>query len=147
MSGKARIPDAARSDGSDVPSRATTRSATAIAAGALPELVDPIGILWLQRPDGWESQIDNSLPRRPMLLPRPTCARSLRREEKRRRAAEQVAVRLRADIAERETSLEALRARSSTDVRADVVKAEDEVAELRAEARRSAHRSASRTRS
>jgi predicted RNA-binding protein with PIN domain len=56
----------------------------------------------------------------------------LRREEKRRRAAEQVAVRLRADIAGREASIDALRAELDG-LRADVVKAEDEVAELRAE--------------
>ena len=57
---------------------------------------------------------------------------ALRREEKRRRAAEQVAVRLRADVAARDTSLDALRA-DIDGLRADVVKAEDEVAELRAE--------------
>ena len=28
-----------------------------IAVGAVPELVDPIGMLWLQRPTGWEDQV------------------------------------------------------------------------------------------
>ena len=28
---------------------------TRVFAGALPELVDPIGRLWLGRPDGWEA--------------------------------------------------------------------------------------------
>ncbi len=31
---------------------------TRIGAGAVPELVDPIGILWLQRPDGWAERIE-----------------------------------------------------------------------------------------
>jgi predicted RNA-binding protein with PIN domain len=105
---------------------------TAIAAGALPELVDPIGILWLQRPDGWESQIGQLVAEQADAAADADLRTSLRREEKRRRAAEQVAVRLRADIAGREASIDALRAELDG-LRADVVKAEDEVAELRAE--------------
>jgi len=105
---------------------------TAIAAGALPELVDPIGILWLQRPDGWESQVEQLVAAQADAAADADLRTSLRREEKRRRAAEQVAVRLRADIAGREASIEALRAELDG-LRADVVKAEDEVAELRAE--------------
>ena len=34
---------------------------TRIAAGAVPELVDPIGILWLQRPDGWAERVTQLL--------------------------------------------------------------------------------------
>ena len=74
VAGKARIPTGSLGrlrraiDGDD-----TFRSA--IAAGALPELVDPIGILWLQRPDGWESQVEQlRRESRPMPLPTPTCA-------------------------------------------------------------------------
>ena len=50
VAGKARIPTGSLGrlrraiDGDDA-------FRTAIAAGVLPELVDPIGILWLQRPD------------------------------------------------------------------------------------------------
>jgi predicted RNA-binding protein with PIN domain len=105
---------------------------TAIAAGALPELVDPIGILWLQRPEGWQSQIEQLIVEQVDAAADAELRTSLRREEKRRRAAEQVAVRLRTDIAEREASIDALRAELDG-LRADVVKAEDEVAELRAE--------------
>jgi predicted RNA-binding protein with PIN domain len=105
---------------------------TAIAAGALPELVDPIGILWLQRPEGWQSQIEQLVVEQVDAAADAELRTSLRREEKRRRAAEQVAVRLRTDIAEREASIDALRAELDG-LRADVVKAEDEVAELRAE--------------
>jgi predicted RNA-binding protein with PIN domain len=57
---------------------------------------------------------------------------TLRREEKRRYAAENVAVRLRADIAERDASIESLRVELEA-LRADVVKAENEVAALRTE--------------
>jgi predicted RNA-binding protein with PIN domain len=105
---------------------------TAIAAGALPELVDPIGILWLQRPEGWESQVEQLVAEQADAAADAELRTSLRREEKRRRAAEQVAVRLRTDIAERDASIDALRAELDG-LRADVVKAEDEVAELRAE--------------
>jgi predicted RNA-binding protein with PIN domain len=105
---------------------------TAIAAGALPELVDPIGILWLQRPDGWESEIEHLVAAQADAAAEADLQTSLRREEKRRRAAEQVAVRLRADIAGRDASIDALRGELDG-LRADVVKAEDEVAELRAE--------------
>ena len=105
---------------------------TAIAAGALPELVDPIGILWLQRPEGWEAQVEQLVAEQAEAAADAELRTDLRREEKRRRAAEQVAVRLRTDIAEREASIDSLRAELDG-LRADVVKAEDEVAELRAE--------------
>ena len=57
---------------------------------------------------------------------------TLRREQKRRHAAEQVAVRLRADLSERESTIGSLRDEVDA-LRADVVKADDEVASLRAE--------------
>jgi predicted RNA-binding protein with PIN domain len=105
---------------------------TAIAAGALPELVDPVGILWLQRPDGWEERAEQLVAQMAADAADADLGTALRREEKRRRAAEQVAVRLRADIAERDASIGALGA-DLDGLRADVVKAEDEVAALRAE--------------
>jgi predicted RNA-binding protein with PIN domain len=131
VAGKARIPTGSlgrlrRAIDSDDAFR------TAIAAGALPELVDPIGILWLQRPEGWESQVEQLVAELADAAADADLRTSLRREEKRRRAAEQVAVRLRADIAGRDASIETLRAELDG-LRADVVKAEDEVAELRAE--------------
>jgi predicted RNA-binding protein with PIN domain len=129
--GKARIPTGSlgrlrRAIDGDEPFR------TAIAAGALPELVDPIGILWLQRPDGWESQVEQLVAEQADAAADADLRASVRREEKRRRAAEQVAVRLRADIVARDASIEALRVELDG-LRADVVKAEDEVAEVRAE--------------
>ncbi len=85
-----------------VRSTATTRSRTAIAAGVLPELVDPIGILWLQRPDGWEARAEELVAEQADAAADAELQTSLRREEKRRRSAEQVAVRLRADVAARD---------------------------------------------
>ncbi len=131
VSGKARIPTGSlgrlrRAIDADESFR------TAIAAGALPELVDPIGILWLQRPDGWEQRIERLVAEMADEAAEADLRTALRREEKRRRAAEQVAVRLRADVAERDAMIGALHA-DLDGLRADVVKAEDEVAALRAE--------------
>ena len=131
MSGKARIPTGSLGrlrraiDADD-------RFRTTIAAGALPELVDPVGILWLQRPVGWEQRVERLVAELAAEADDADLRTSLRREEKRRYAAENVAVRLRADIAERDASLDALRADVDA-LRADVVKAEDEAAALRAE--------------
>ena len=131
MSGRARIPTGSLGrlrraiDGDDA-------FRTTIAAGVLPELVDPIGILWLQRPDGWQARAEQLIAEQADAAAEADLRTSLRREEKRRRAAEQAAVRLRADLAARESSIDALRA-DLDGLRADVVKAEDEVAELRAE--------------
>ena len=131
VAGKARIPTGSLGrlrraiDGDDA-------FRTAIAPGALAELVDPIGILWLQRPDGWEAQVEHLVTEQADAAADADLRTSLRREEKRRRAAEQVAVRLRADIVERDASIEALRA-DLDGLRTDLVKAADEVAELRAE--------------
>lgn len=131
VAGKARLPTGAlgrlrRAIESD------DRFRTAIAAGALPELVDPVGILWLQRPDGWEASIAELLDQQAAEAADTDLRRSLRREEKRRHAAEQVAVRLRADLAGRDASIESLRADIDV-LRADVAKADDEAAALRAE--------------
>ena len=105
---------------------------TAIAAGALPELVDPIGILWLQRPDGWAESVDRLVNEMADEAADADLRTALRREEKRRRAAEQVAVRLRTDVTQRDASIGELGA-VLDGLRADVVKAEDEVAALRSE--------------
>ena len=131
VAGKARIPTGAlgrlrRAIDADEPFR------TAIAAGALPELVDPVGILWLQRPDGWQERAEQLVAEMASKAADADLRTSLRREEKRRYAAEQVAVRLRADVVERDASIRTLEADVDA-LRADVVKAEDEAAALRAE--------------
>jgi predicted RNA-binding protein with PIN domain len=103
-----------------------------LAAGAVPELVDPIGLLWLQRPSGWEEQVQALLAERAEAERDADLAVALKRADKRRRAAEQVAARSRADIIERDVRIAALEAQLD-EVRADLVKADDAVAELRAE--------------
>lgn len=103
-----------------------------IAAGAVPELVDPIGLLWLRRPTGWEEQVQALLAERADAERDADLAVALKRADKRRRAAEQVAARTRADIIERDVRIAALEAQLD-EVRADLVKADDAVGELRAE--------------
>ena len=131
VAGKARIPTGSLGrlrraiDGDDA-------FRMAIAAGALPELVDPIGIVWLQRPDGWEAQIEQLLTERAAEAADGDMRTALRREEKRRHAAEQVAVRLRVDLGERDTAVGALRDEVDA-LQADVAKAENEAASLRSE--------------
>ena len=131
VSSKSRIPTGSLGrlrraiDGDD-------RFRAAIAAGALPELVDPIGILWLQRPDGWQEHIERLVTDMAAEEADADLSTALRREEKRRRAAEQVAVRLRADLVERDAVI-GVHQSDADSLRADVVKAEDEVAALRAE--------------
>jgi len=105
---------------------------TRIAAGALPELVDPIGKLWLERPEGWQHDIAALVAESDEAADAADAARRLKRAEKRRDAAEQVAARSRAEIvalsgqvAERNDVIDGLRS--------DVQKLTDEVAELRAE--------------
>jgi predicted RNA-binding protein with PIN domain len=131
VAGKARIPTGAlgrlrRAIDADDRFRET------VAAGALPELVDPIGILWLQRPHGWEARAARLVAERAADEADADVRTALRREERRRLGAEQAAVRLRAELAERDEVLDALRTELDS-LRADVVKAEDEAASLRAE--------------
>ncbi len=103
-----------------------------LAAGALPELVDPIGKLWLERPVGWEDQILDLVADAEAAEEAADAAKQLKRAEKRRQAAEQVAARTRAEVvalqeqvAERNEVIEGLRT--------DVVKLNDELEELRAD--------------
>jgi predicted RNA-binding protein with PIN domain len=103
-----------------------------ISAGALPELVDPIGRLWLSRPPGWEAELEGLVEEADAASAAVDAERRLMKAEKRRDAAEQVAARSRAEIvvltdqvAERNQVIDGLRS--------DVQKLTDELAELRAE--------------
>ena len=103
-----------------------------VAVGAIPELVDPIGILWLQRPDGWQDAIAAELAAHAAAQDEADLRTELRREEKRRRAAEAATARSRADLVVRDELIRELR--DHVDVlRSDLVKAGEEIAELRAE--------------
>ena len=74
---------------------------------ATPELVDEVGMLWLTRPDGWQATAAavalNSVPDADE-------AGELRREQKRRKAAEAVAARSRLEAAALSDQLEVERA-------------------------------------
>jgi predicted RNA-binding protein with PIN domain len=103
-----------------------------IAAGALPELVDPIGKLWLERPEGWQHQIVALAAEADEAATQADEARRLKKAEKRRDAAEQAAARSRAEIVSL-TDQVAQRNEVIEGLRSDVQKLVDEVAELRAE--------------
>jgi predicted RNA-binding protein with PIN domain len=100
--------------------------------GAVPELVDEVGLLWLQRPDGWEQQIDELVARNAAAAVDAELATQLRRSEKRREAAASVAARGQAEIValvqavtQRDVVIEGLRT--------DVVKLRDELTTMKAE--------------
>lgn len=128
--------------GSRIPSSALAALARAIdrdaefrrkiAAGALPELVDDIGRLWLSRPDGWSDDVARLAADADARAAEADAVQELKRAEKRRDAAERAATRTRAElvvlqsvVGERDDAIEALRA--------DLVKLGDEVEALRSE--------------
>ncbi len=80
-----------------------------IAAGAIPELVDEVGRLWLARPTGWEAQIEALLAEADEAEHEADLRRALRREEKRRQAAEQAAARVASEVAAARADAAALR--------------------------------------
>lgn len=101
---------------------------------ATPELVDEIGRLWLQRPDGWRERIDELVAHDLRASEIAETEAAVRREQRRREAAEQVAVRSRSEIAAMTARIEQLDADLTAMRRRidELVQAEDEVrAELR----------------
>jgi predicted RNA-binding protein with PIN domain len=103
-----------------------------IGAGAVPELVDPIGILWLQRPEGWTDGVSRLLTDAAEEASRADTAVALHREVRKREAAEQVAKRARVEVVSLEARLTAL-TDEIDQLRADLVKAHDATIEARAE--------------
>lgn len=104
----------------------------ALGKGALPELVDPIGRLWLQRPEGWQAEAQQLALDADAAAEAADAAAALKRSEKRREAAEQAAARVRAQLlvaeerlAERDVVIDGLRS--------DVVKLTEMIDELRVE--------------
>jgi predicted RNA-binding protein with PIN domain len=124
---------------------------TRIARGALPELVDPIGRLWLERAEGWEGEAQQMAAAADAAAAEAETEAALRRSEKRREAAEQALARVRAESV---VFLERLAERDAVidELRTDVAKLTDSVAELRlqladsrAEARHARDREAAAT--
>ncbi len=100
--------------------------------GAVRELVDDVGLLWLQRPDGWESKIEELVAAIEVAAADADLATQLRRSEKRREAAASVAARGQAEIVslaqavtQRDVVIEGLRT--------DVVKLGEELNTMKAE--------------
>jgi predicted RNA-binding protein with PIN domain len=103
-----------------------------VAVGVLPELVDEIGALWLQRPANWEADISALIAEREKAEHDAGLDLSLRTSEKRRKAAEQATVRTRAEMVSLTENIEAQK-QTIDALRTDVVKADDELAAMRTE--------------
>ncbi len=67
---------------------------------ATPEIVDEVGMLWLTRPEGWEQAAADAWARITGERAAQEEAGELRKEQRRREAAEQAAVRARLEVAE-----------------------------------------------
>ncbi len=76
-----------------------------LASVATADLVDDVGVLWLSRPDGWESAIIELIPDKAV-----DDQAALRREERRRLAAQEAAARGRAELLSVTAELERERA-------------------------------------
>jgi hypothetical protein len=103
-----------------------------LAAGALPELVDEVGRLWLQQPFGWEAEALAIVTESKRRAADTDAAVLLGRADKRRRAAEVAAGRAKAEAIRLEALLDDQQVEIDR-LRADVAKADDVVAEARAE--------------
>jgi predicted RNA-binding protein with PIN domain len=105
---------------------------TRIAAGAVPELVDPIGILWLQRPEGWTERIAHLVVEADDEASRADATAALNREARRREAAEQAAKRSRVEVVALEGRVSSLLGEIDQ-LRADLIKAHEATIEAKAE--------------
>lgn len=103
-----------------------------IGAGALPDLVDPVGILWLQRPAGWTERIAAQLSDAADEEARAGAAAELHREVRKREAAEQVAARSRVEVVALEARVASLLGEIDQ-LRADLIKAHDANIEAKAD--------------
>lgn len=117
-----------------------------VAVAAVDELVDPIGIEWLRREDGWEERVAEMIAQSESDAAEEEAARMVRRAEKRREAAEQAAARTRAELvaladrlAEREREIAELRA-AQRFAEGELAAARDDVAAAKRAARHAADR-------
>lgn len=103
-----------------------------IGAGALPDLVDDVGRLWLQRPPNWVADAEALIRQAAQASEQADIASALKRSERRRVAAEEAAVRAVAET----TRLTAIAEEHQAEVdrlRADLSKADELLAEVRLE--------------
>jgi hypothetical protein len=87
---------------------ADNRFRTQLAAGALPELVDPIGIEWLRREDGWEARVADLIAAAEAAEEQADAETALRRAERKREAAEQAAIRTRVELVQSQSRIDEL---------------------------------------
>lgn len=104
----------------------------AISAGVSSDLVDEVGRLWLAGRRGWEEEAAKILAARQADEESSDLRRDVKRAEKRRIAAEQAAVRVQADVVQRDSTI-ARQTAELDDLRADVAKAAEALEEMRAE--------------
>lgn len=105
---------------------------SAISAGALPELVDAVGRLWLAGESGWVERAERILETAAAEDASKDLQRDLKRAEKRRVAAEQAAARVQADVLARDQTIASLHVELD-ELRADVTKAGEALTETRTE--------------
>ena len=117
-----------------------------LAAGAVDELVDPIGMEWLRREDGWEDRVGARIEQIESASVEADAEQAVRRAEKRREAAEQAAARTRAELvalgdrlAERERELAELR-RATQGAAAEAASFREELATAKQAARHAGDR-------
>ena len=103
-----------------------------LAAGALPELVDPIGRAWLSRADGWQEEVARLAAEADAEAVEASAAAALQRVEKRLAAAEQAATRSRVEAVSLHQRVIA-RDAVIDGLRSDVVKLTETIEELRAQ--------------
>jgi hypothetical protein len=105
---------------------------TRLSAGAVPELVDEIGQLWLAGDEGWEQQAAVLASVADAAVEDVDLKTQLKRAEKRREAAEQAAVRAQAELVHRDEVVQ-MQSTEIDDLRAELVKSEEIVLEIRTE--------------
>ena len=105
---------------------------TRLAAGAAPELVDEIGRLWLEHGEGWADAASELAAQIDAAAESDDAQAQLRRADKRRNAAEQVAARTRVELLQRNEVIE-LQETEVDELKAEVTKARQLLAEMKAE--------------
>jgi hypothetical protein len=112
-----------------------------VAAAAVPGLVDELGFAWLRREAGWEERVAELVEQSEQEAAERDSQRQLVQEQRRRAAAEDAAIRTRADVvalterlAERESELQAVRRRASAEA-AEVAGLRQSAADARQDAR------------
>lgn len=103
-----------------------------LSVGAIPELVDEVGRLWLTQPSGWETVAMSLITEAADADASTDARKTLKRAEKRRDAAETAAVRTRAELVQRDETIVG-HALEIDELRAELGKVAEEAAELRAE--------------